>query len=108
MCTALDTERPYRIRPRTIIDFRGPVPEHSNDITGCFVDPANADLAGRWLLPRQAADICPRGARGDDHGMPSMNRVCLQPGAEQHRALRMLAGSPLGCTEGIMLAFCAA
>jgi hypothetical protein len=44
MCTALDTERPYRIRPRTIIDFRGPVPEHSNDITGCFVDPANADV----------------------------------------------------------------
>jgi hypothetical protein len=25
-------------------------------------------------------------------------------GAEQNRALRMLAGSPLGCTEAIMLA----
>jgi hypothetical protein len=26
------------------------------------------------------------------------------PGAEQNRALRMLAGSPRGCTEAIMLA----
>jgi hypothetical protein len=36
----------------------------------------------------------------------AMSRRKSGPGSEQHRALRLLAGSPHGRTEAIMLAHC--